>query len=239
MLTQGTSSSTAPTAADQHFAVLEARIQVEGKAILDMGCGSGDFLKLLRGVGAKAFGLEVNDAAIMRALDTGIDPALLFLGDGRSLPFDDNSLDMVSFVNSFHHVPGNVQQILLEDVARVLKSGGELVAFEPRPKGAMTEVISPIEDETEVRTNAQSLLSAPPIPFTLLEIVGYETERYFASMEDMIRKTVAVDPERDKLAQDSTVRQEVEKRFNRLAEYLPDGIYRLKQPSVFFRLRNG
>jgi SAM-dependent methyltransferase len=233
------SGSSAPTAADQHFAVLERRIEIKGKAILDVGCGNGAFLMRLRAAGAKAFGLEVNEAAIARAVAAGVDPTFLHRGDGRTLPCADNSLDVVAFVNSFHHVPADVQQSLLAEVARVLKPGGDLVAFEPKPYGAMTEVVSPIDDETEVRTNSQYLLCNPPRPFELVDTVEYQTERRFSSVDAVIPAIIVVDPEREKFAGDPLVRQEVEKRFSELAERVANGAFRLTQPSVFVHLRNG
>ena len=225
-----------PTPAETHFARLSGLVPVAGRKVLDIGCGSGAFLKQLLAGGADATGMEVTEETLARAAAGGIDPARLALGDGRTLPFADGSFDCACFVFSFHHVPADLQLAMLAEAARVLTPDGTLVAIEPLPSGPMSEVLSPIEDETEVRTRSQALLASSPSPFVLEETVHYEIARTHASHEAMMRDSVKVDAARAARVALSEVREAVTERFGRLAIPVAGG-FELRQPCVLYRFR--
>lgn len=206
-------TGTIPPTAGQHLAKAVGHVAFRGRAVLDIGCGTGEFLRLLLAQGADATGLEVDPNTIRRAIDAGSDPARLVLGDGSTLPFGDALFDLVTFVYSFHHVPGAVQRPLLTEVARVLRPGGTLLAFDPRPYGEMTDVIRPLEDETEVRTRAQALLCDPPEPFRLRLSEDYDTLRAVSDADALIRQLVTVDSARGERAERPGVREEIARRF--------------------------
>ena len=224
-----------PSAAEQHLAALGARADLDGKRVLDIGCGGGDMMRLLTARGADAWGLEVSQAPLDRAVAAGIDPDRLVLGDGRSLPFEDAGFDLAMFVYSFHHVPDGVRKDMLAEVARILKPPGRLIAFEPRPYGELTETILPVEDETDVRTAAQALLSDPPPPFRLDEMTDYDTLRGYGSLEHLLETICNVDPARAERLEQPGIREDVASRFARLARPAGDG-FSLLQPSALFIL---
>lgn len=104
------------------------RVPVGGK-LLDVGAGFGSFVIAARRVGLDAVGIEIASYEVeyaRRRIATespGIDPASIFhLGDGRELPFADNSFDAVTLWNVLEHVPD--ARCLLAQVAHVLKPGG-------------------------------------------------------------------------------------------------------------------
>lgn len=232
-------SSTDMTPAERHFAALSRRFPVAGRRVLDIGCGAGAFVRQLTDAGADAIGLEVSEATIERAKEAGIDPDRLVLGDGQSLPFPDESFDGASFVFSFHHVPDDLQERMLAEVARVLRPGGVLVAIEPLPEGPMSKVISPIEDEGEVRTRSQARLAAVPASFVLEGTDHYDIAGKYASYEGMIKDAVAVDAARAERAAAPGVVEAVAAHFAEAAR--PDGAggFELSQPCVLFHFRKG
>ncbi|MBL3702982.1 methyltransferase domain-containing protein [Sulfitobacter sp. BDSS02] len=235
--TGSTSAGAVPSGAVQHLAKLESHFPIAGKTLLDIGCGTGDFMRLAITHGADAHGLEVDRDTIQRAIAAGCDPARLSLGDGTSLPFDDGAFDLVSFVFSFHHVPADVHEAMLGEAARVLRPGGHLVAFEPRPFGMMTEVIKLIEDETEVRTTAQARLDNPPAPFESIASGEYELQRVFADFDTFLTAIVNVDKKRAEQAERDDTRQETRKRFEEMGMEAADGGNIMIQPSVYYLLR--
>lgn len=225
----------ASSAAAQHLRRAAALIELDGLAVLDIGCGSGDFLKLLLAEGADAHGLEVEAATVERAIQAGIEPSRVALGDGRTLPFPDASFDLVTFVYSFHHVPVQQHRELLAECARVLRPKGRILVFEPRPYGEMTEIVQPIEDETEVRTAAQALLSGPPHPFVGGFVGEYQVVRDYGDADTLVRGLVAVDANRAIRAADPAVRGEVERRFLTTGRTTAFG-RQIAQPTAIFLL---
>jgi len=99
-----------------------------GARVADLGCGSGVFTELLRRQGYQSVGLDISPKLI--ALGRGKYPGLeLIEGDAENLPFESASLDGVLLSGLVHHFPD--PRRLASEVARVLKSGGRFVAFDP------------------------------------------------------------------------------------------------------------
>ena len=99
---------------------------IDGKRILDIGCGSGALAATLSSEGAKVVGIDIEETAIESARRNA--PLAEFrTGSANQLPFADQAFDAAIFVNSLHHVePRSMEQALFE-AGRVLKHGGHLV----------------------------------------------------------------------------------------------------------------
>jgi SAM-dependent methyltransferase len=96
--------------------------------VADLGCGSGVFTELLRRQGYQSVGLDISPKLI--ALGRTKYPGLeLIEGDAENLPFESASLDGVLLSGLVHHFPD--PRRMASEVARVLKSGGRFVAFDP------------------------------------------------------------------------------------------------------------
>ena len=66
-----------------------------GERILEVGCGSGKLLKILKNRGLTVTGLESDQALASAARDRLNNSALVELGDPGDLPFEDNEFDLV------------------------------------------------------------------------------------------------------------------------------------------------
>jgi ubiquinone/menaquinone biosynthesis C-methylase UbiE len=99
-----------------------------GARVADLGCGSGVFTELLRQAGYKAIGLDISPklVALGRCKYPGLE---LIEGDAEKLPFESQSLDGVLLSGLVHHFPD--PRRLAAEVFRVLKPGGNFVAFDP------------------------------------------------------------------------------------------------------------
>jgi SAM-dependent methyltransferase len=95
--------------------------------VLDVGCGMGEFLNHVRC--AKRTGIDLNPA-MKASLAPGIE---FHAGDVRDLSFlADASQDVVFTSNLLEHLPSKADvEKLLREAARVLASGGHLVALGP------------------------------------------------------------------------------------------------------------
>jgi SAM-dependent methyltransferase len=92
-------------------------------AVLDVGCGGGQFLKAMRA--ARRVGLDLSPSLTARAREALADAAEIIEGDAEELPFVDASFERVLCSSVLNHVyrPERV----MAEAWRVLKPGGRLV----------------------------------------------------------------------------------------------------------------
>jgi SAM-dependent methyltransferase len=96
-------------------------------AVLDLGCGYGEFINTVR-CGRK-LAMDLNPDA-SRFLDK--DVQLLQQDCSTRWPCDAGSLDIVFTSNFFEHLPSrNALKLTLEEAFRCLKPGGKLIALGP------------------------------------------------------------------------------------------------------------
>jgi ubiquinone/menaquinone biosynthesis C-methylase UbiE len=99
-------------------------IAVEGKDVLDLGCGDGRHAEMIKGMGAKSVsGIDVNETMIELAKKRR--RVSFQVASGDNLPFKDASFDMV-FSNFVLHYFKDTFRVIAE-VARVLRPGGHFV----------------------------------------------------------------------------------------------------------------
>lgn len=119
---------------------LQERIQLvldrlgECRAFLDIGCGSGQYLKAVatRGVPRTA-GVDESPDRLEEAR-RACPKAELYVARADKLPFPDQSFDVVLTAQVLHEIylfgqPGEMTQVLRE-IHRVLKPGGRLIALD-------------------------------------------------------------------------------------------------------------
>ena len=113
--------------------VWESNAGTADRPILDLGCGRGEWLELLREVGANARGVDINLAMLAlcrhRNLDVIQADALEFL---RSLP--DNSLGAVTGFHIIEHLPFATLMDIFGEAQRVVEPGGFVIFESPNCK---------------------------------------------------------------------------------------------------------
>lgn len=91
--------------------------------VLDVGCGEGRLLKLLKAGGVGAFGVDRS----RRMLETAKDASVL--GDAASLPFKSGTFGAVAALYMLYHL--SEPESALWEAHRVLRAGGLFVAATP------------------------------------------------------------------------------------------------------------
>lgn len=216
-----------------HLDHLMSLIDLEGLSVVDIGAGDGKFARAFARRGAKVTGIEIDDEKVEIAKQAEHPDVRILLGRGEELPLNDRSSDLICFMFSFHHVPQSLQDAALDETWRVLKPGGRLHVVDPRPGGQMSQVLAPLDDETEVRTKSQARLDvlAEKGRFSLLSKVDYAIRRATPNFESYLEGMIAVDPRRaEKLPM---VRAEMQSIFERIGKRTEEGIF-LEEPCVAY-----
>ena len=112
---------------DCHPHVLREIETMEFHSLLDLGCGTGVILKSLcdKYPDVKFAGLDISEKMLSKARERVGAKADLTLGDAENLPYPDDSFDLVTCSESFHHYP-NPQKVF-SGVRRVLRKGGKFI----------------------------------------------------------------------------------------------------------------
>ena len=105
----------------------------EGDDVLDLGCGTGRYTRILAGRVRRIVGVDFSAAAIGKALASGRRPNMEFRpADIRHLGmFRDRSFDKIVAVDVLEHLSDDDLRIALDEVRRLLKNGGLFVFFTP------------------------------------------------------------------------------------------------------------
>lgn len=108
--------------------------------LLDVGCGHGLIHKHLDCKKINIIGVEVADKVLKLAQETN--PSVQYLHhDGKKLPFVAQQFDIVMAICVMHHVPTVEWINFLNEMRRVLKSGGIAIIFEHNPYNPITRYI--------------------------------------------------------------------------------------------------
>jgi len=96
---------------------------LEGKKILDVGAGWGDFVLFCLEQGYDAVGLELDDDKIKKARER-LSPQQMVQGKAENLLFQDSSFDFINIGEVIEHVRDPKK--VLQETYRVLKPGGNV-----------------------------------------------------------------------------------------------------------------
>jgi SAM-dependent methyltransferase len=171
--------------ADQFIAVKvrwllrrEPALKTGGLAVLDYGCGAGDLLRVLAGLGAQAnfTGCDVS-AGMLGEVGKRWPPALgpvpaLATQDGAHTPFADRQFDVVTISAVLHHVPVDEREAVYRELGRVLRPGGRIYVFEHNPRNPLVRYVIA---RTPIDENA-ILLDAREVRYGLLDTARYDLD---------------------------------------------------------------
>jgi len=105
--------------------VLE-QVDLEGKRILDIGCGVGAFVRRLGEFSGEVYGTDVDRESVIRGVE---EVPNLALAVGERMPFRDGTFDVILLHEVLEHVDDDVET--LREARRLLAPGGRVVIFCP------------------------------------------------------------------------------------------------------------
>jgi ubiquinone/menaquinone biosynthesis C-methylase UbiE len=106
---------------------------VQGRRVVDFGCGSGANSVLLANRGAHVWGVDISEDLLQLAqrrlaVNGRAGGATFIAGSAHDLPFPDASIDVVFGIAILHHLD---LALVSREVRRVLKPGGRAIFQEP------------------------------------------------------------------------------------------------------------
>jgi SAM-dependent methyltransferase len=117
----------APLNVANRLHIIRSLVQVAGKRVLDCGCGSGEYVRSLVGLGARAWGVELSGDKL-RLVPADLKGRVV-AGDLAQVALGDAAVDITLLNEVLEHVPDDRQ--VLREMHRILKPGGTLVIFSP------------------------------------------------------------------------------------------------------------
>lgn len=145
--------------------------------IMDFGAGIGNSLAPMRQSfpDAHITCLDVSEKSLELCRSISVSNVDFRSYDGNTIPFEENSFDLIFTACVFHHIPPSLHGRLIREIRRVLSPNGFFILFEHNPWNPFTQYA--------VRTcpfdaNAQ-LINAPEMRHRLLESGFANVQTYF------------------------------------------------------------
>jgi SAM-dependent methyltransferase len=152
-----------------------------GQSVLDIGCGVGAFLRLVTRRGARAFGIDASEALVELARERLPDTDLR-VGEMESLPYEDDTFDLVTGFNSFFFADDIVAAV--REAGRVAKPGVPVVIqvwgpHEHNDLEAMKEIARPFFPPRPADAPAEPDYSKPGVLEDIATKAGLTPEQAF------------------------------------------------------------
>lgn len=146
--------------------VRDSVVGSEGATVLDVGCGRGEWLELLREEGIKARGIDINETMAKECRERGLEVSV---GDAiaqlKQLP--DNALGALTGFHIIEHIPLDSMIELIEEAHRVVQPGGLVIFETPNPENLVVGACNFYTDPTHQRP------LPPPLTQFLVEAGGF------------------------------------------------------------------
>lgn len=169
--------------------VIQQFVSLTDKFVIDAGCGSMVFTRILSELGARVLAIDPDpiQAELNRTAEAV--PNIEFVETGADqYPVEAHTVDGVFFSYSLHHISKDLYRQIFAEVARVLKPDGFLYVLEPMG-GPLDDVMKLFHNEEQVRADAQAALEEIAIPaFNSAQVVTYHNEVQYESFEDFAQQ---------------------------------------------------
>ena len=111
---------------ERRLALISRYATLEGRRILDVGCGIGTYVNRLRDLSNRVYGVDIEEKRLRRGAETLPN---LALAAAECLPFLDASFDVVLLNEVIEHVKDDAAAV--REACRVTAGGGHIVIYAP------------------------------------------------------------------------------------------------------------
>jgi len=172
-------------------------LALDGADILELGCGTAELTRQIAAScsGCRITAMEVDEIQHEKNLQIADLPNVHFVAGGaEAIPAEDDSFDIVFMFKSLHHVPPDQMDMAMNEIRRVLKTGGYAYVSEPICAGNFDEILCLFHDEKEVRKAAFEAVKAAVEDgrFRLVDEVFFQSRMFFRDFTDFEEKVIAV-----------------------------------------------
>ncbi|MGD8389077.1 MAG: class I SAM-dependent methyltransferase [Desulfobacteraceae bacterium] len=146
--------------------VMERYVDLDGRDILEVGCGDGRITAPLTERAGRVVAVDPDAASVLQARIQA-PKAEMAVGSGEDLGFSQCSFDVVVFTLSLHHHQDGHRA--LEEGFRVLRPGGRAIVLEPEEDGEVQRVCEVLLDERRALGRARQAIRESPFQCTARE----------------------------------------------------------------------
>ena len=162
--------------------------QAKGKKVLDIGCGTGKWVKYASECGARSvdgFDISAEMVELSKQTTAGLDNVKVCEGDAVNMPYGDNTFDLALSIFVTCTLPLEAFIKHFKELYRVLAPGGKAVVVSTAKSSTFFNADA---DQVSLEARIQSTLASLPKPHTNEQI-----NKAFADLNDVIRVTFALD----------------------------------------------
>lgn len=102
---------------------------IKGKKILEIGCGTGRWIKLMSKNGGIVTGIDIQ-RKIIEHDKRYLPDAQFFYGNFLEYDFGENKFDLIVSITFLQHIPYSFQSDAIKKIATLLKKGGKVILIE-------------------------------------------------------------------------------------------------------------
>jgi ubiquinone/menaquinone biosynthesis C-methylase UbiE len=131
-----------------YFAEMKVRLLQEFETnqslkVLDIGCGDGATEVFMQQYfpSWRIQAIDISERSIETAEKRKLSNTSFTVFDGKHIPFEDDSFDLVFMAGVLHHVAFRLHDYLIREISRVLKKDGRLYLYEHNPLNPFTKYL--------------------------------------------------------------------------------------------------
>ena len=109
--------------------------------VLDVGCGDGATEVFMNKyfTAWNIYAIDISAKSIEETKSKNIKGCEFRLYDGKNIPFEDNTFDVIFMAGVLHHIDFSLHHGILQEINRVLKTNGRFYLFEHNPLNPVTK----------------------------------------------------------------------------------------------------